>query len=81
MYVVNSIPVVLYVVLENENDVATDVVVVDIEVVVDEVLVVVLKVVTVLAKLTPRKLEAKSSAVPVHTLATGAVEQALTVIR
>jgi hypothetical protein len=69
------------VVLEKENVVATDVVVVDSEVVVDAVVVVVLKVVIVLAKLTPRKFEAKSSAVPVQTLATGAVEHALTTIK
>lgn len=56
----NNMPVVLYVVLEKENVVATDVVVVDIEVVVDAVVDVVLNVVTVLARLTPRKLDAKS---------------------
>jgi DNA helicase HerA-like ATPase len=63
VYVVNSIPVVLYVVLEYEKDVAIDVVVVVSNVVVDEVEVVVLYVITVLAKVTPRKLDAKSARV------------------
>jgi len=61
--------------------VATLVVVVEREVVVVAELVVVLKVVTVVAKVMPRKLDAKSNAVPVHTLATGAVEQARTTIK
>jgi len=75
-------PVVLSVVLEKENDVATDVVVVEIEVVVDEVVVEVLNVVTVLASVTPRKLEAKSRLSPAgQTLAVGATEQPTTEIK
>ena len=75
-------PVVLSVVLEKENDVATDVVVVDTVVVVDEVVVVGLNVVTVLASVTPRKLEAKSRLSPGgQTLAAGATEQATTEIK
>ena len=46
--------------LLNENEVATDVVVVVIEVVVEDDVVVVLNVVIVVARVTPRKLEAKS---------------------
>ena len=77
-----NIPVVLSVVLEKENDVATDVVVVDTVVVVDEVVVVGLNVVTVLASETPRKLEAKSRLSPGgHTLAVGATEQPCTEIK
>ena len=77
-----NMPVVLCVVLENENDVATEVVVVDTEVVVDEVVVVGLNVVTVLDSVTPRKLEAKSKLSPGgHTLAVGATEQPCTEIK
>ena len=58
-----KIPVVLYVVLDIEKVVAIEVVVVETEVVVEEVVVVVLYVVIVVAKVTPRKLDAKSARV------------------
>jgi len=75
-------PVVLHVVLEMENDVATDVVVVDTVVVLDEVVVVGLNVVIVLASETPRKFEAKSRLSPGgQTLAAGATEHACTEIK
>ena len=78
----NSIPVVLTVVLEYENEVATDVVVVDTDVVDVPVVDVVLRVVIVVAKVTPRKFDAKSSSSAAgHTLSVGATEQALTEIR
>ena len=52
------------------------------EVVVDEVVDVVLYVVTVLASVTPRKLDAKSRLSPAgQTLATGATEQPTTEIK
>ena len=50
--------------LEYEKLVANEVVVVDSDVVVDDDVVVVLYVVTVVARVTPRKLEAKSSPSP-----------------
>jgi hypothetical protein len=82
VYVVKSIPVVLNVVLENENEVATEVVVKATEVVVGAVVVVVVPVVTVVVSVTPRKFEAKSSPSPAgQTLSVGATEQALTEIR
>jgi hypothetical protein len=79
---VNSIPVVLSVVLEYENEVATEVVVVDTDVVLDDVVVVELKVVTVLARVTARKFEAKSRPSPAgQLLPDGATLQAWTVIK
>jgi hypothetical protein len=58
------------------------VVVVESEVVVDDVLVVVLYVVTVVASVTPRKLEAKSRLSPAgQTFPDGATEQAVTEIK
>ena len=51
----NRIPVVLYVVLEKEKDVATDVVVTATELVVKPVVVVLKIVVNVVARVTPRK--------------------------
>ena len=78
-----KMPVVLIVVVETEKLVATDVVVVENDVVVDDDVVVVLYVVIVVARVTPRKLEAKSSPVPVGHGApgVGATEQAWIVIR
>jgi hypothetical protein len=70
------------VVLEYEKLVATVVVVVDIDVVVEDVLVVVLYVVIVVAKVTPRKFDAKSKVSAAgQTSFVGAIEQAMTVIK
>lgn len=59
-----KMPVVCMVVLEYEKLVAIDVVVVDNDVVVDDDVVVVLYVVTVVARVTPRKFDAKSRLSP-----------------
>ena len=77
-----KMPVVLKVELEYEKVVAIDVVVVDIDVVVDDDVVVVLYVVTVVARVTPRKFDAKSRPVPAgQAPETGAALHAWTVIR
>ena len=68
--------------LEYEKLVATDVVVVDNDVVVEDDVVVVLYVVTVVERVTPRKLDAKSRPVPVgQAPETGAALHAWIVIR
>jgi len=70
-------PVVLYVVLEYEKLVAREVVVVDIDVVDEDDVVVVLNVVIVVARVTPRKFDAKSSPSPAgQLLPLGATAQA-----
>jgi hypothetical protein len=80
--VVKRMPVVLKVVLENEKLVATDVVVVESEVVVEDDVVVVLYVVMVVARVTPRKFDAKSRiSAAGQTSFVGATLQAMTLTR
>ena len=77
-----KMPVVLYVVDEKLKLVATLVVVVETEVVVVAELVVVLKVVMVVARVTPRKLDAKSRLSPTGQTSSGAgTEQPWTEIK